>query len=61
MILKLLTACFTQYLLNHLTFRKGSYMFQVDVDTEKGGLTLNRDFTIDFGEEPQGKTITAKK
>ena len=31
-------------------------MFQVDVDTEKGGLTLNRDFTIDFGEEPQGKT-----
>ena len=36
-------------------------MFQVDVDTENGGLTLNRDFTIDFGEEPQGKTITAKK
>ena len=35
-------------------------MFQVDVDTEKGGLTLNRDFTIDFGEEPQGKTIMAK-
>ena len=31
-------------------------MFQIDVDTEKGGLTLNRDFTIDFGEEPQGKT-----
>ena len=30
-------------------------MYQVDVDTEKGGLTLNRDFTIDFGEEPQGR------
>ena len=30
-------------------------MFQVDVNTENGGLTLNRKFTIDFGEEPQGK------
>ena len=30
-------------------------MFQVDVDTKKGGLTLNREFAIDFGEEPQGK------
>ena len=25
-------------------------MFQIDVDTEKGGLTLNREFSIDFGE-----------
>ena len=38
-----------------LTFSKGSYMFQVDVDTKKDGLTLNREFAIDFGEEPQGK------
>ena len=30
-------------------------MFQVDVDTENGGLTLNKNFTIDFGEEPQGR------
>ena len=30
-------------------------MFQVDVHTERGGLTLNRNFSIDFGKEPQGK------
>ena len=30
-------------------------MFQIDVNTQKGGLALNREFAIDFGEEPQGK------
>ncbi len=36
-------------------FRKGSYMLQIDVDTDKGGLKLNRNFSIDFGAEPQGE------
>lgn len=31
--------------------RNGSVMLQIDVDTEKGGLTLNRDFLVDFGTE----------
>ncbi len=29
-------------------------MFIVDVDIENGGLSLNRDFNINFGKEPQG-------
>jgi len=29
-------------------------MLQIDVDTEKGGLTVNRDFLVDFGKEPGG-------
>ncbi len=32
----------------------GSYLLQVDVDTEKGGLKLNDRFYVDFGEEPEG-------
>ena len=27
----------------------GSYMLQVDVDTQKGGMTLNDKFFVDFG------------
>ena len=34
--------------------RAGSYMLQVDCDTENGGLTINPNFTIDFGREPAG-------
>lgn len=30
---------------------------QVDVDTEKGGLTLNKDFYVDFGAEPDGPAL----
>ncbi len=30
-------------------------MLQIDVDTDKGGLKLNRNFSIDFGAEPQGE------
>jgi len=33
---------------------KGSYLVQVDCDTEKGGLSLNEDFFVDFGREPTG-------
>ena len=32
-------------------------MLQIDVDTENGGLTLNRNFCIDFGLEPCGPTL----
>ncbi len=30
-------------------------MLQIDVDTDKGGLKLNKNFSIDFGAEPQGE------
>jgi hypothetical protein len=29
----------------------------LDVDTEKGGLTLNPDFLVDFGKEPDGPVL----
>ena len=32
-------------------------MLQIDVDTEKGGLSLNRNFLIDFGDEPGGASL----
>lgn len=32
----------------------GSYMLQIDCDTENGGLSINQDFYIDFGKEPKG-------
>ena len=32
----------------------GSYLLQVDCDTEKGGLSLNENFLVDFGKEPEG-------
>ena len=32
----------------------GSYLLQLDCDTEKGGLSLNEDFMVDFGAEPGG-------
>ncbi len=34
--------------------KQGSYLVQLDCDTEKGGLSLNKDFFIDFGREPDG-------
>ena len=37
--------------------RYGSFLLQIDVDTEKGGLTLNQDFTVDFGKEPEGAAL----
>jgi selenium-binding protein 1 len=32
----------------------GSYMLQIDCDTESGGLAINPNFYVDFGAEPQG-------
>jgi len=29
----------------------------MDVDTAKGGLTLNKDFFVDFGTEPDGPSL----
>ena len=37
--------------------RKGSVLLQVDVDTVNGGLKLNPDFCVDFGEEPDGPAL----
>jgi selenium-binding protein 1 len=33
---------------------EGSYMLQLNCDTETGGLTLNDDLYVDFGQEPDG-------
>ncbi|XP_077176988.1 methanethiol oxidase-like [Paroedura picta] len=35
-------------------FREGTVMLQIDVDTECGGLSVNEDFLVDFGNEPWG-------
>ena len=32
-------------------------LLQVDVDTVNGGLKLNPDFCVDFGEEPDGPAL----
>jgi hypothetical protein len=32
-------------------------MLKVNVDTKKGGLTLDKDFCVDFGEEPDGPAL----
>lgn len=37
--------------------QRGSYMLQVDVDTQKGGMTLNDKFFVDFGAEPDGPVL----
>jgi selenium-binding protein 1 len=33
---------------------RGSWMLQIDCDTERGGLQLNDAFRVDFGNEPWG-------
>ena len=33
---------------------KGSYMLQLDCDTENGGMKVNEKFFVDFGKEPNG-------
>ena len=37
--------------------KHGSYMLQLDVDNEQGGLKLNPDFYVDFGAEPGGPVL----
>lgn len=44
-------------IMNCSVYRKGSVMLQVDVDNEKGGMKLNPDFFVDFGEEPNGPVL----
>jgi selenium-binding protein 1 len=34
--------------------REGSFMLQLNCDTVKGGLSWNKDFFVDFGDEPGG-------
>ncbi|AFZ23258.1 56kDa selenium binding protein (SBP56) [Cylindrospermum stagnale PCC 7417] len=34
--------------------KTGSYLLQVDCDTENGGLKINENFYVDFGQEPSG-------
>jgi selenium-binding protein 1 len=34
--------------------KDGSYLLQLDCDTEKGGLKVNEKFMVDFGKEPGG-------
>jgi selenium-binding protein 1 len=34
--------------------KQGSYLLSVDCDTDKGGLTLNEKFHVDFANEPDG-------
>ncbi|PVD19079.1 hypothetical protein C0Q70_21638 [Pomacea canaliculata] len=37
--------------------KKGSTMLQIDVNTEMGGLTLNPNFLVDFGDDPDGPML----
>ncbi|XP_077384359.1 methanethiol oxidase [Festucalex cinctus] len=37
--------------------REGSVMMQIDVDSSKGGLSLNENFLVDFGKEPGGPAL----
>jgi selenium-binding protein 1 len=34
--------------------KQGSWMVQIDCDTDKGGMKLNDKFLVDFGKEPDG-------
>jgi len=36
---------------------KGSYLLQIDVDNEKGGLKINDKFYVDFSAEPNGPVL----
>ena len=37
--------------------KEGSHILQIEVDTEKGGLSLNENFFVDFGNEPHGPAL----
>ena len=34
--------------------KQGSWMLQIDCDTQKGGMRVNEEFLVDFGKEPDG-------
>ncbi len=38
-------------------YEKGSQLMILDVDTEKGGLSVNEDFLVDFNDEPDGPAL----
>eukprot|EP00922_Rhytidocystis_sp_ex-Travisia-forbesii_P061681 GHVS01091371.1.p1 GENE.GHVS01091371.1~~GHVS01091371.1.p1 ORF type:complete len:499 (-),score=63.94 GHVS01091371.1:1603-3099(-) len=35
----------------------GSVCLQIDIDTENGGMTVNEEFLVDFGKEPNGPVL----
>lgn len=37
--------------------KSGSFLLRIDVDTEHGGLCLNKDVSVDFGNEPKGPAL----
>lgn len=37
--------------------KKGSCLLQIDVNTEIGGLTINKDFLVNYGAEPTGPVL----
>jgi len=37
--------------------KNGSMLLQIDVDHENGGMTLNEDFLVDYGNEPDGPCL----
>ena len=41
-------------MISHL---QGSMMFIIDIDTENGGMQMNNDFCVDFGDEPDGPAL----
>ena len=32
-------------------------MFVINIDTENGGMQMNNDFCVDFGDEPEGPSL----
>jgi len=37
--------------------KNGGHILQIDVDNKKGGLRLNRNFVVDFADEPDGPAV----
>lgn len=37
--------------------KQGSHMLQIDVNTGEGGLSVNPNFFVDFGAEPDGPSL----
>ncbi|CAG2061670.1 unnamed protein product, partial [Timema podura] len=35
----------------------GSWLLKIDVNTDEGGLTLDNNFLVDFGAEPEGPAL----
>lgn len=37
--------------------KKGGTIVQLDIDSENGGMTLNKNFLVDFADEPNGPSL----